>query len=485
MSYHTVDITLGANGSISAHHTYDMPNGKPRLEDIDIPDPENEIKVSDEKLIEVLINILKENRLRGNEEYEMLGSLLYNALLNNSIGRELFQLKSNKEVDKIKIELKFNGADNKYAHWPWEYLYCPDDKHAGEKGYFLSTHPKIIMSRPVNADMEELKEPIRVLLVAPGPSSSGEESEIKKRKTIFKQPLLAYEQLFDAISLILKDNKYIHVHQLIAKDTLVPETQENAMVLTIKDFADCVNQIKPHIIHFLGHGRINDKAKEGEVAFTTSDGRVDWISETRFANEIKNAKARFVFLQACETAALAPYKAISGVARQLTGKDGLPAVIAMQCKINQDSAIDFAQSFYEKLSTTGIIGDAVQAGRQAIMNAKRQLIDSEMEEKDFAFGIPVLYVKDRTPLFTITTDPGIEVSEKNIQGNSSAEVTITCFGGCNQHNIPITAKFCPYGCGEFVERPVINCVEASCPQKLLKSHLVCPMCGVKNNFHQA
>lgn len=481
MSYHTIDILIESNGTLSANHSYDDA-GKTQFKRIDVAEPDNQIKASNRRIIEILINILKEARLRDTEEYELLGSLLYNTLLDNNIGRTLLALKNDRSVSKIKIELMFNGAENIYAHWPWEYLFCPTEKNESEPGYFLSTHSKIIMSRPVKAEMQQLQEPLCIMLVAPGPSTSGDPQQFAERKKVFGQQPLAYENLFENVTTILKKNEQISVHQLVGTEKMT-ELGEKQYVLTVDEFEERVQKIRPHIIHFLGHGRVNEETGEGQVAFTDIYGKVNWVSDAQFAGIIKAVQPKFVFLQACETAAMAPYKAISGVARQLTGSDGLPAVIAMQCKINQDSSIDFAKSFYEKLSKTGLIGDAVQAGRQTILNATRSVEDREKKQRDFAFGIPVLYVKDSTPLFSIREDQATDPGGKN-NPTSISEVVITCYGGQKKHTVPINIKFCPQGCGEFVDRPIPNCVNGQCPQKLLKTHRVCVMCGEKNIYFQ-
>lgn len=480
----TIEITIDSNGNLSANHSKDNQKG----EVIELKDAETKIKVGDEKVVEVLINILKENRLRGTSEYGMLGSLLYNTLLDNEVGREIYDLIVDVKVEKIKLELRFNGVNNSFAHWPWEYLFCPEGQFGNNAGFFMSTHPKIIISRPVNVDMEELTERLRVLLVAPGPSASGTMEQIDRRKKIYKLPLLAYERLFEDITTILTENKNIEIHSMVAKDVDIAG-EGNVPILTFANFSGSVASINPHIIHFLGHGRMFRQSENGEalgqVAFTTEDGRVDWVSEQRFADAIKVAKPKFVFLHACETAALAPYRAISGVARQLTGKDGLPAMVAMQCKINQDSAFDFAKSFYKELSNTGIIDDAVQAGRKVIVEAKRQIQDSDEAENDFAFGIPVLYVKGRKPLFTVRKDAG--KSDGQEKGGPTNMKSIICLGGCNQL-LPITVKFCncKKDCGEFVDRPVPDCMKEECPQKLFKWQKKCGMCGADNiHFEQA
>ena len=194
-----------------------------------------------------------------------------------------------------------------------------------------------------------------------------------------------------------------------------------------------------------------------------------------FAKAIESGNTRFVFLQACETGALAPYRAISGVARNLVDYN-IPAVVAMQCKIDQESAITFTQSFYAKLAENGIIEDAVQEGRYRVEKTPLRKLGAEEDEKDFAFGIPVLYVNDRTPLFKLQKD-NQEKDRRSTQG-----VKVFCLE-CAQ-SAAIIARHCPTGCGEFVDRPQPNCREQDCPQKILKWHKICAVCGTPNNQYE-
>jgi len=93
---------------------------------------------------------------------------------------------------------------------------------------------------------------------------------------------------------------------------------------------------------------------------------------------------KLVFLQACESGLLNPYQGFSGVAVQLAYRN-IPAVVAMQYKIKQDAASEFAQEFYSALIDNNTIEKAVQLGRHKIAGKL---------EGGYAFGLPVLYMRE-------------------------------------------------------------------------------------------
>lgn len=469
MRTYILKLEVKPDGNISARYIDNAKEEHPLV----LPDNKDRIKLpGDDDTINILVNILRDNRLKGDDEYELLGAYLYNALLENSIGEKLHAWRSDDGVEYVKIELNFLGNKNLYANWPWEYMFCKGGMYGNNAGYFIAAEPKIVITRPVNKALEETTEPLRILLVAPGPSAAIADAGGKVRK-MFGLSLLSYESLFATIEEIVAPYKnIIELTRLVAEE-IKNEIDEKAYVLDKDAFGEKVASIKPHVIHFYGHGRVENN--KGQLAFTKKSGGHDWVDEDTFANKVKlSSNIRFVFLQACESAALAPHKAISGVARQLVSSS-VPAVVAMQCRIHQDSAINFTKAFYKVLAETGIIDAAVQKGRVCIAEAKKKSGDSDVEEKDFAFGIPVLYIKDRGPLFKKASVAPLEVAETK---ESDGHEKFTCYK-CDAH-LPLKTKYCINDCGEFIEKPNPSCTVKECPRKILRWFKRCPICNAVN-----
>jgi CHAT domain-containing protein len=159
-------------------------------------------------------------------------------------------------------------------------------------------------------------------------------------------------------------------------------------------FRQRVRDDQPHVIHFIGHGRL--KSGHGELAFVGKDGKADWVANfARVAAESKELK--LVFLQACESELSDPHTPMSGLASQCAHHN-VPAVVAMQAKIRSDVAATFASAFYTALAINEPIDCAVLKGRQAI---------EEMVKKPAAaFAVPVLYLRSYERLIGPKDQPG-------------------------------------------------------------------------------
>ena len=91
-------------------------------------------------------------------------------------------------------------------------------------------------------------------------------------------------------------------------------------------------------------------------------------------------------LNACQSATRDPRNFVwTGVAPALL-RAKVPAVVAMQFSISDDTAIVFAKNFYKVLSAGLPLDAAVAYGRRAIM-------DREEDERDQDWGVPVLYLR--------------------------------------------------------------------------------------------
>jgi hypothetical protein len=129
------------------------------------------------------------------------------------------------------------------------------------------------------------------------------------------------------------------------------------------------------------------------------DGTADWVGEQDLAHVLSDVLAvRLVFLQACESALPSPEQAISGVAMRLAHIN-IPAVLAMQYRIEQGVANRFAGAFYGALVEGQTIDAAVQQGRIEIAVRARHWAVSR------AFGLPVLYLREPEALLA-RPDPG-------------------------------------------------------------------------------
>ncbi|HVG08171.1 MAG TPA: SAVED domain-containing protein [Thermoanaerobaculia bacterium] len=125
-----------------------------------------------------------------------------------------------------------------------------------------------------------------------------------------------------------------------------------------------------HVLHFMGHGTFNDEG-EATLYFEDDSGSAERITANAFAENLKGLEAlRLVVLNACHTGSLPRRKGqdlFSSMAPAVL-LAGIPAVVAMQLPVYDDSAIAFSEMFYERLAAGDKVDTAVSEGRLAVFN---------------------------------------------------------------------------------------------------------------------
>jgi hypothetical protein len=135
---------------------------------------------------------------------------------------------------------------------------------------------------------------------------------------------------------------------------------------------------------------------------------------------LQSRGVQLVFLGACETGRRDEQNAWSGVVTNLMAA-GIPAVIAMQYKIWDESAIEFSRTFYKALAAGLPLEQAVSLGRIAVFNQCGALKDEEQRQKYWRdWGVPVLYcrVRGNFVLPTIMTESQRKTLLDELQGGS-------------------------------------------------------------------
>jgi len=365
-----------------------------------------------------------------NNLIEVLGGQLYTLLFKGKVHNELDHLrKKEQDVDLLRIELEFVEG-GKLASWPWEYLWCPVD------GNFLALETQLVLNRklslpPGNWTTLSTRQPIDVLVVASNPH--------------FPEHLRGVhgDVVIEALEELKKKGtiKIGKLHQLIEPQyELKPDYTPT---VTFEKFSNMVREHKPHIIHFIGHGQRKPHGG-GQVALVQEKGNVHWVDDDEFANMAKDGlpNLKLVFLQVCESALPDPYMGISGVA-QCLAKRGIPAVVAMQYKIDKEDADNFALEFYRSLASGNPVDMAVKEGRNALYQPGRY----------HTFGLPVLYLRSYESMILPETlpppRPGV------------LSTPTMCCPRCEAPLLQENQKGCPY-CGlRFI------CTNKTCKATLL------------------
>ena len=140
----------------------------------------------------------------------------------------------------------------------------------------------------------------------------------------------------------------------------------------------------------------------GSLAFEDEHGDADLISGRTLGTLFKNTSARLAVLNACQSAQNAQNaQALTGVGPALVDA-GLPAVVAMQFIVGDESARAFTQDFYEMLSHYLPVDECISRAREGLMLA------AGVDNVDWA--TPVLYL--RAPDGVVFAPEGVEEIEE-------------------------------------------------------------------------
>jgi len=244
--------------------------------------------------------------------------------------------------------------------------------------------------------------PVRVLFVVASPDSADEGEPLAE---------VQYQRLLEELQDLKRtQDGRIEVMELISPHRKSKDYVANeAPKATYQKFISAVEDFEPHVIHFVGHGRCT--ADGGQIAFVGEDYSAAWVADTTLSQGLMDfPETRLVFLQACESALPDPYQAISGVARQLAHRN-VPAVVAMQYKVENAVAGLFARAFYGAVAKSHPVDVAVQQGRKEIAAHIGNWAQSR------AFGLPVLYLRQSDAL--LPSEP----SRLQVMGSSPAAST--------------------------------------------------------------
>ncbi len=113
------------------------------------------------------------------------------------------------------------------------------------------------------------------------------------------------------------------------------------------------------VFHFAGHG------EAGSISCCGPDGAKLPVTSDELARLLKARGIGLVVLNSCQGAAGSVVDAIASTARVLSER-AVPAVVAMQYAISDESAVTFTRWFYEALAARKTLEEAVAEARDAL-----------------------------------------------------------------------------------------------------------------------
>src|SRR4051812_32448615 len=150
-----------------------------------------------------------------------------------------------------------------------------------------------------------------------------------------------------------------------------------------------------HVLHVIAHGGVSDRG--GVLALENeATGAAAQVSAQRFARLLHACRPvpRLVVLNACSSGESAADDLLSSTAAALV-HSGISAAVAMQFAVTDPAALAFSRGFYQALSQSIAVDEAVRLGRIAIDGTSEQTLE---------WVTPVIYLRtDDTRLFELTT----------------------------------------------------------------------------------
>ncbi len=350
----------------------------------------------DQRVVRIFEDWLRKGKITEDEEMEVLGNILYNAIFNGDVGslfdkkiQDLDEKKRKKEVPReTRLRLVLEFKDTTAEGFPWEFLYYPKDNTP------LAVRTSLVLLRRVSSqtDREILVPPdgsfkVLMIVVQPEEFMEGIGLEVASK----------YKESFDKIGKAVQDLKDLGI------DVIGPLEEPTPEIL-----ADYLKQ-EPHVVHYIGYGKY---VQGGQIALMNPDQKkAGWYSKNKFADvfDIEGIPPRLVFLQLCEgpqTDTSNDYylKAnFTDLAPEII-KKRIPAVVAMRYPVQPDVAYKFTQKFYETLAEGKSVATAVQEARWK----------STLGRKNRDIGSPVLFMHSYDglilPLRIAQSDKGSQTS---------------------------------------------------------------------------
>ena len=299
---------------------------------------------------------------------EMLFEVLFDDILRNDFVlfyNQVVQIQ--KQILRIELDIDEQSL-SEIAALPWEFMRVPQS--AGIGIILLGTVPAVSLSRrraqwiPAQPIQLAAGEKLRIALVVSAPNNNNLGSvDYAKLEENLKELAIKFPE----------------------KVELLPISQGNP---------EAINEVlgkKPHILHFVGHGRAkNDEDEEvEELALTDPDlGDAIWVGADVISELLNTHKPALVMLQACDSGALSGKQPFFGVASRIV-QQNIPVVVAMQYEVTNATANRFSRKFYEEILKGEPVDIAAQFGRRQI-----SLGPTLFNRRDFATPVIFMRVED-------------------------------------------------------------------------------------------
>ena len=301
----------------------------------------------------------KEKSKELEEQIKAFGSKLFKAVFVDEVGKKFLESLAIARRENFELHLRLRLNVPELNDLPWECLYDA----AGEGFIALAEKTPVLRYLEVGKAVQslEVKPPLQVLVVIAAPQGL-QKLDVEKE----------WQELQEAV----EDLERCSLLELTRLETPTLKELHNELSLKGKQY---------HVLHFIGHGDFDKDLQQGTLSFEDKDKSEHSVSSEKLGETLKNHESlRLVFLNACKGAVTSESNVFAGMAQSLVERVGVPAVIAMQFAITDDSAITLSESFYRGLTVEKSVASALTSARVAVNTSK----DNGLE-----WSTPVLFMR--------------------------------------------------------------------------------------------
>jgi hypothetical protein len=251
------------------------------------------------------------------------------------------------------LRLRFRAGSSEVSEWPLEAMYDGRRFLALQKDWLIVRY----QGEPKAKSTLWALRPLCVLVVVSSPKAL-EPLDVNQE----------WEEIRNELEPLIR-KKRVEVQRL---DTPTPRLLKTEL-----------DKKKYHVLHFIGHGAFNQDEQGGLIFLADAEGNALPLGGAVLSALLgEHPSIRLVVLNTCE-GALARGDRYSGVAQTLIHQ-GIPAVLAMQAKIPDSTAVRFSQRFYERIAKGRPIDRALRKVRYELFG--------ENAGKDADWAMPVLFL---------------------------------------------------------------------------------------------
>jgi len=167
-----------------------------------------------------------------------------------------------------------------------------------------------------------------------------------------------------------------------------------------------------HVVHFDGHGVYDQRQGLGYLIFEDAQGRADFVDAERLGTLLARSGIPLMVLDACQSAHTDAENPFSSVAPRLI-QAGIGSVAAMQYSVLVPASKQFFAAFYTALTGGETIGQAMDAGRRALLRDEFRFLLHHPDGSDRPITLrdwflPALYQQaaDPAPFFNAEAQRG-------------------------------------------------------------------------------